>query len=107
MSYNTLYVVVIDSEENTWYNVDCVILMDHHVKEKKEEKIDRYMDLAAEVRKQFRVKTVVVTIVLALETVSAKLSESLKKLEIEDIIGSFQTDALISSTAILRRILKL
>ena len=63
--------------------------MDHHVKEKEEKKVHMYMDLAAEVRRQFSVKTVIVPIVLgALGTVLAKRSESLKKLEIEDIIGS-------------------
>ena len=60
--------------------------MDYHIRVKEEEKIDKYMDLAAEVRRQFRVKAVIVPIVLgALQTVPAKLSESLKKLEIEDI----------------------
>ena len=74
--------VVIDREENMWYIVDFAIPMDHHVKEKEEEKIDKYMDLAAEVRRQFRVKTVIVPIVLgALGTVPAKVSESLKKLK--------------------------
>ena len=82
--------------------------MDHHVKEKKEEKIDKYMDLAAEIRRKFRVKTVIVPIVLgALETVPTKLSESLEKLEIEDVIGSLQTAVLLSTTAILRRVLNL
>ena len=62
------------------------IPMDHNFKEKEVEKIDMYMDLVAEVRRQFRVKAVIVPIVLgALQTVPAKLSESLKKLEIEDI----------------------
>ena len=82
--------------------------MDHHVKEKEEEKIDKYMDLAAEVRRQFRVKTVIVPIVLgALGTVPEKLSKSLKKLEIDDVIESLQTAVLISTTAILRRVLNL
>ena len=46
------------------------------------------MDLAAGVRRQFRVKIVIVPIVLgALGTVPAKLSKSLEKLEIDDIIG--------------------
>ena len=68
---------------------DFAIPMDHHVKEKEEEKIDKYMDLAAEVRRQFRVKTVIVPIVLgALGTVPAKLSKSLEKLEIDNVIGS-------------------
>ena len=82
--------------------------MDHHVKEKEEEKIDKYMNLAAEVRRQFRVKTVIVPIVLgALGTVPEKLSKSLKKLEIDDVIESLQTAVLISTTAILRRVLNL
>ena len=72
-----------------WYIVDFAIPVDHHVKEKEEEKIDKYMDSAAKIRRQFRVKTVVVPILLgALGTIPAKLPESLKKLEIEDVIGS-------------------
>ena len=99
---------MIDREENTWYIVDFVIPVDYHIEEKEEEKTDKYMDLAAEVRRQFREKKVILPIVLrALGTVSAKLSEMLKKLDIEDIIGSLQTVALISSTAILRRVLNL
>ena len=80
--------------------------MDYYVKRKKEEKIDKYMDLAAEVRKKFRVKTLIVPTVLgALRTVPAKLSEKLKKLKMKDIIGNLQTAVLISTTAILRRVL--
>ena len=82
--------------------------MDHHVKEKEEEKNDKYRYLTAEVRRKFRVKTVIVPIVLeALGTVSAKLSKSLGKLEIDDVIGSLQTAVLVSTTAILRRVLNL
>ena len=85
MSYNRPDVVVIDGEVNTWYIVDFALTMDNHVKEKEEEKTDKFIDLAAEVRRQFRVKTVIVPIALgALGTVSAKLS--LEKLETEDII---------------------
>ena len=99
--------VVIDTEDNTRYIVDFVIPMDHHIKEKKKKKVDKYMDLAAEVRKQFRMKTVIVEILLrALGTVPAKLSESLKILKIEDTIGSLQTAVLISTTAVNRRVLK-
>ena len=80
VSYNTPDVVVIESKENTWYIVDFAIPMVHHVKEKEEERIDRYKDLAAEVGGKFRVKTVIVPTVLGdLKTVPAKVSESLKK----------------------------
>ena len=102
--YNRPDVVVIDREKNTWYVMDFAIPADHHVKEKEEEKTDKYMDLTAEVRRQFRVKAVILG---ALGTVPAKLSESLEKLEIDDITGSLQTAVLISTTAILRRVLNL
>ena len=109
VSYNSPDVVVIDREENTWYIVDLAVPTDHHhVKEKEEEKIDKYMDLTAEVRRQYRVQTVIEPIVLrALGTVLAKLSKPLEKLEIEDVIGSFQTDVIIFTTAIFRRVLSL
>ena len=108
LSYYRPDIVVIDREENTWYIVDFVIPMDHCVKEKEEEKIDKYMDLAAEVGRQFRVKTVTVPTVLgALGTVPAKLSKLIEKLEVEDMIESLETVVLISTTAILRRNLNL
>ena len=66
------------------------------------------MDLAAGVRRQFRVKIVIVPIVLgALGTVPETLSKSLEKLEIDDIIGILETAVLTSTTAILRRVLNL
>ena len=40
-------------------------------------------------------------------TVPAKLSKSLEKLEIDEVIGSLQTAVLISTTAIFRRVLNL
>ena len=56
-----------------------------------EEKIDKYIDFAAEFRRQFKVKAVIVPIVLgALEIIPGKLSESIKTLKIENVIGSFQ-----------------
>ena len=61
-----------------------------------------------EVRRQFRVKIVTIPIVLeTLGTFPAKLSKSLEKTEIDDLIRSLQTAVLISTTAILRRVLNL
>ena len=92
--------VVINREENMWHILDFAIPMDYHVTEKEEEKIDKFIDLAGEVRRQFRVKTLIVPIVLgALGTVPAKLSESLKKLETENV-----TAVLLSTTTILRKV---
>ena len=101
-------VVVVDYESQTWYIVDFAVPMDHGVKTKEDDKVDTYMDLAAEVRRQFIVKTVIVPIVVgALGTVPQRLEKYLEKLEIPDIIGSMQTAVLLSTSAILRRVLNL
>ena len=56
-----------------------------------EEKTDKYMDFAAEASRQFRVKAVIIPIVLGVfGTIPGKLSESIKKLKIENVIRSFQ-----------------
>ena len=86
--------------------VDFVIPMDNHVKEKEEEKTDKYMNLAVDVRRQLRVKTVIVPIVSGvLGAVPVKLSKSLEILEMVDITGSLQTVVLTYTAAILRRVL--
>ena len=85
VSYNRPDVKVTDKEEKTWCNVGLRFqwIM--------EEKIDKYIDFAAEVRRQFMVKTVIVPVVLgALVTIPGKLSGSIEKLKIEKEIGSFQ-----------------
>ena len=41
-------------QDNRRYIMDLSISVDHHVKGKEEEKIYKYMYLAAEIREQFR-----------------------------------------------------
>ena len=73
MSYYRSDVQVIDMDKNMWYIVDSAISTDH-VEEKEGEKIDKYLDLAAKVTRQFNVNTIIVLIVLrALSTVPAKI----------------------------------
>ena len=59
------------------------------LKKRKIKNIDKYMDFAAEVREQFRVKTVIVPITVgALGTVPAKLSKLMEILVKDDVIES-------------------
>ena len=109
MSYNIADVVLIERDEKMWYTMDFAIPMNLIMLKKKRRGRLMYIDLTAEVRRQFTVKAVIVPIILgALGTVPAKLSESLENLEIKDVIGSLQTAVLFdihySYTAILRRV---
>ena len=102
-------VVVIDRDEKMWYFMDFAIPMNLIMLKKKRTGRLMYIDLTAEVRRQFTVKAVILPIVVgALGTVPIKLSESLEKLEIKDVIESLQTAVLFdihySYTAILRSV---
>ena len=96
--------VMID-RENTWYIVNFAIPIGHHVKEKEEEKIDKYMDLVAEVRRKFVVNSDCTDCFRSFGDSPSKTIRITQK--IEDIIESLNTAVLISTTAILRRVLKL
>ena len=59
-------------------------------------------------RRKILISTWIVPIIFeTLGPVPARLSELLEKVEIEDIVRSLQTTVLISTTAILRRVLNL
>lgn len=108
VAHNKPDIVVIERKEKKWYIIDFAVPMDHRVRVKEDIKVDTYLDLAAEVRRQYHVKTEIVPVVIgALGTVPNRLEESLEKLGLPDIIASLQKSVLISTAAILRRVLSL
>ena len=95
--HNKPDVVVIDKNDKKWTIIDFAVPMDHRTKLKEDEKIDTYMDLAAEVRRQYLVRTEIVPIVVGtLGTVTERLERSLEILDIPDVITCLQKSVLIS-----------
>ena len=106
--HNRPDIVVIHKKEKLWQIIDVAIPMDHRVKVKEDNKVETYLDLAAEVRRQYQVKTTIVPIVIgALGAIPERLEKSLETLELPDVIGSLQTAVLIATGAIIRRVLNL
>ena len=71
------------------------------------EKIQKYLDLARELKKLWNMKVKVVPIVIgALETIPKALEKNLGELEIRGRIETIQTTALLGSARILRRVLE-
>ena len=87
--------------------MDFAVPADHRVKVKESEKIDKYLDLARELKKIWNMRVKVVPIVIgALGTVPKGLERSLDELEIRGRIETIQTTALLRSARILRRVLE-
>ena len=82
---------------------------DSGVKEKEAEKVEKYQNLARELRRMWdQVKTKVVPIVLeALGTVPLRLKGNLKDIEEDTSITLIQKSALLGSARILRKVLEM
>jgi len=80
--------------------------VDARVEEKEQEKIDRYQDLARELKGLCKVETKVIPIVVgALGTVAKGLEKNLKKAGANTTVELLQKAALLGTSRILRSIL--
>ena len=96
--------VLINKKERTDQLVNFAVPADHRVKLKENEKMDKYLDLARELKKLWNMKVKV--IVGALGTVPKGLERGLENLEIRGRIDTIQNTALLQSARILRRVLE-
>ena len=87
--------------------MNFTVTADERVKLKESEKKDKYLDLAREQRKLWKMKVAVTLIVIeTFETVSKGFERGLEELEIGGWIGDFQTIDLLKSTRILKKVLE-
>ena len=99
--------VIVNKNKRICRIVDFVVLVDHSVRLKENEKKNKYLDLARELKKLWDVKVTVIPIVIvALSRVIKGLIQRLEDFEIRGGVEIFQTTALLRSTRILRRVLE-
>ena len=76
--------LIIDKSENNCKIIDVAIPEDGRVRAKEDEKVEKYQDLAREVRKIWGVRTKVIPIVVgALGSMPLRLKESLRSIGID------------------------
>ena len=77
--------------------------MDHRINLKENEKKDKYLDLARELKKLWNMKIMIVPIVIgALSTITKGLLKGLEDLEVGGQVETIQMTALLRMTRILR-----
>ena len=98
--------MLINKKKGTCHLVDVAVPDDHRMNVKESEKIEKYLDLARELRKLWNMKVKVIPIVInALGTVPKGLEKNLGELEIRGRIETIKATALLKSATILRRVL--
>ena len=84
------------------------ILEDRGVKEKEAENVEKYQNLARELRRMWEEKIKVIPIVLdALGTVLLRLKGNLKDIGVDTSVTLIQMSALLGSARILRKVLEM
>ena len=92
-----------DKVNKKWIIVDFSVPWDANVKTKEDDKIARYIELATEIRRLYKVRTEIIPIVVgALGTIPKRLQGYLKSLGVPDVIGCLQTTALLGTQRILK-----
>ena len=87
--------------------VDFAIPADYRVNLKENEKTDKYLDLARELKKLWNMKVMVVSIVIgALGRVTKGLVQGLEDVEIRGRVETIQTSTLLWLARIQRRVLE-
>ena len=85
--------------------MDFAVTADHRVKLKESEKRDKYLDLARELKKLWKIKVKMIPIVIGAPSTGTKeLVQGLGDLEIKGRMETIQTTAFLMSVRILRRV---
>ena len=88
-------------------NIDFAIPYDSRIEEKEVEKVVKYQDLARELKKLWKMKTMVIPIVIGtFGTVPKDLKKRLENIGIETKIDELQKSVLLNTARILRKVLE-
>ena len=99
--------IIINKKKKICKIVDFAVPADHRINLKENEKKDKYLDLARELKKLWNMKVTIVLIVIdALGTITKGLLKGLVDVEVGGRVETIQTTALLRTARILRRVLE-
>ena len=109
VAHNRLDIILVEKAIRKWTVIDIAVPGDFNVVRTEDWKVERYQDLAFEVKRIHNVETAILTAVIgALGTVPKRLIRSIELLGIGDIIvNTTQLPALLGTAGILCRAMSL
>ena len=104
-NHNRPDITLVQKDTQEWTLIDIAVPADQNIINTEEEKVDRYQDLAFEIKRIHRASkvTVIPIITGALGTISKNAKSWHEKLKILDIVGSAQLSAILGTAHILRK----
>ena len=107
LNHNRPDITLVQKDTQEWTLIDIAVPADQNIINTEEEKVDRYQDLAFEIKRIHRASkvTVVPIVIGALGTISKNAKSWHEKLKIPDIVGSAQLSAILGTAHILWKVL--
>ena len=109
LAHNRPDITLINKESNEWKLIDIAVPFDQNIVKTEEEKVERYQDLAFEIKREHRnAKVEVIPVVIgALGAYSKNAKNFVKRLEIPNILDGAQFSAILGTAHVLRKVLNL
>ena len=108
VAHNRPDIILVEKATRKWTIIDIAVPSDFNVVRTEDWKVEKYQDLAFEIRRLHHVETAILPIVIgALGTVPRRLIRSIELLGISDIVASTQMTALLETAGIIRRAMNL
>ena len=99
--------IVVEKRNKCCKIIDFAIPYDSLIEEKEVEKVVKYQDLARELKKLWKMKTMVIHIVIGtFGTVPKDLKKRLENIGIETKIDELQKSVILNTARILRKVLE-
>ena len=107
LNHNRPDITLVRKDTQEWTLMDIAVPADQNIISTEEKKVDRYQDLAFEIKRIHRAsKVTVIPIVIGkLGTVSRNTKSWHGKLDIPDIVASTQLSVILGTAHILRKVL--
>ena len=99
--------IVVEKRNKCCKIIDFAISYDSRIEEKEVEKVVKYQDLTTELRKLWKMKTMVIPILIgAFRTVPRDIKRRLENIGIETKIDELQKSVILNTARILRKVLE-
>ena len=107
LKHNQPDITQVHKDTKKWILVDIAVPADQNITRTEEEKVEKYQELAFEIRRVCGAsKVIIIPIVIdALGSISKGAKTWFGKLEVPDLLGSVQLTAILGTAHLLRKVL--
>ena len=107
LNHNRPDITLVRKDTQEWTLIDIAVPADQNIISTEEGKVDRYKDLAFEMKRIHRTSkvTVIPIVIGALGTISKNTKTWHGKLDIPDVVGSAQLSTVLETAHMLRKVM--